>query len=427
MTVEVWTQRTATGTSTGEQSFTTIGKPTPVAMLIEVTAATSADTITAGLSLSYGAATSAANSWSVASVAQDNQETTNTYCYWQTGKCISILDTAGALDAEATFVSFTSGGMSINFNSAPAASYMMTITFFSGTDVTATATSQQMGNTHPETVSVTGLGVRPDLVATCMTRFGPGVIQANGYHSRGFVHEDGAGTVTQRSFGWNSRDNRASGDPVVRLQDNAAAVQLLASGVSDWHADFENFGADGFDILTRNAAANNQYVLFLSLDFNGAVSTAVFDFNHPNNTDGAFSVTSPGIEPQYVTFVTSNHTVYGTSQNGNQAGMIGQVYIDADNQHHAVYTDEDAAPTSNTSSTLNDSAMAQLVDDQSVNYTASFTAFTATGFDLNYTASEASPPLNFGMAIGAFTATANAGPLVDAIRLKSKVHGALVR
>lgn len=132
------TLRAAVSTSPGDQTFThgTLTE-TPKFARLTMTMATADDTLTDGLSIGRGFATTdkqyAFANKTVVEPAIPPIDWTNVV--WSSSSktsCMSLLTDAGARTAVATFVSFGAGAITINWTIAPAAAYLLTIELYGG-------------------------------------------------------------------------------------------------------------------------------------------------------------------------------------------------------------------------------------------------------------------------------------------------------
>ena len=400
MGVSVAVTQTTCNTSTGNQSITISGFGTPKAAIIEVIQATTLGTLAAGAGGSYGACTGASNRWSVAFRSEDNVSTSDQYTLFQNDEVVSLVDDAGSLEAEADFNAWVTDGIQINWATAPGTAYLMIVTLFGGTDLSAHADVEQMSNSASTAHDVTNPGFEPDVVFTSLTRFGPGTISANTYHCRGFVHNDGAGGITQYSAAHNWRDNRTTTQSFLYLEDRGGAVQLLASGNLDWYAVFSAFDSSGFTITETNNGANNQYVCYLALAFDGVVDSAVF-YDDTATSTGNDASTAPGIEPQFVSLIPTIATAFQTTYSNSTAGSFGQAYFTEDDEYASSYTDEDNASTTNTSSGAENASMFLHGHTQLIVAEATFVSMDASGYTINYSTAPGTARRHIGIAIGA--------------------------
>ena len=299
MGVTIATVRVAaeTDAAPNTQNITTAdcGNLTPKAVLFTVTYATADDTPTAGKVLGIGAATAANEEWRRTCRSADNVGTTLTGEYHNTAGCLAIVDPSAdaTTDGLAEFVQFINNGVQINWTEAPSAEYLITATFFCGTDLSAYAAAENMGNAIDAVIEIEDVGFEADVVFCVSAGIGvAGHLQT----SMGFVHNNGG--ITQRVAGWFAKDANATAAVSSNMRTDAAVGQIAwTAGNWDWWGEFTAFDADGFDVTCENAGPNNSDLYFLALYFDGAVSSKVGDHSTPVGV-GNDAEADPGFKPQ---------------------------------------------------------------------------------------------------------------------------------
>jgi hypothetical protein len=415
--------RDVCNTSTGNQTFTTtdLGGLTPKAALFilggSVTGGTAANTAMFGV----GAATSATERWAWSVVSEHGQATSDVAASTSnTTRCLVILDGTGAQtnDGVADFDSFSANSVTVNWSNAPTSAYLITVVLFAGADLSAYAGSVGLGNTTNNAVDVTGPGFEPDVVIATGVLASTSAMEP----SLGFVHNDRAGTITQRAVWFN--DNEAATTACYLLtEDRGGIVDAVGtSGALDFYGEFSTFDASGFTVTTRSGGANSQNLFYLALKLDAATSAKVYTYTTPTST-GAASDTGAGFTPQAVLYITTLAEAAQTGYTDSLAGTFGLAVIDADDQSSTTISTEDNVADSNTQSLSTAQAFDVPLHDGSAGVQGTFSAFQASGVDYSYSTVTGTgkwwPALAFKTAAGASAA----GPLIGG---KLIGHGSLL-
>ena len=402
MGITVVVDRVACNTSGGNQAITvSAGGLTPKAALFILVAATVDGTAAVDSIISYGAATGTSNRWVVGGFSEDNLGTTATQGWYDNVECIQGYDGATTLLFEADFVSFGVDTVTINWATAPASAWLLTVVSFSGSDLSAHANIKDITNTVDAEIDVTDPGFEPDVLFTAsdMNVFNPGQA-AHQQLSFGLVHNDGVGGITQRTLAWTEQDARTTSVVVSRNEDSGGILEMdgLSSGNLDFYALFSNFDSSGFSMTAKVAGGNSREIGYLALSFGGSVSGWVGTYSTPTS-EGSDSSTAPGFKPQFLFFLENYMPVIDIGYINPNAGSRGFSAMDATRQFSNSFNAEDEATTSNTQS-LSDNVAVELPDDDgAAGLTATLTTFDTNGFTLNFSAVEGAAKLFFALAI----------------------------
>jgi len=399
--------RVACNTSSGTQNITgDVGALTPKAALFILSAGITDGTAAADAFLSFGFA-DGTNRYCIGFHDSDNLATTSTKHWYENDEVIQVYDGSDTLICEADFTSWLTDGVQINWATAPGSAYLLTVILFAGSDLSAHVNYAQISATVDTPTDVTDPGFEPDVViAITSGQLWPAQTGDNAEFSLGFVHNDGASGITQRSANWMLRDGLATTDVKSYVEDSGGAQQCSWFGnAQTLYVDFEDFDSGGFSITPRTAGGNRR-IAYLALSMGGAVSSWVGTYSTPTST-GSDSETGPAFTPQAVlalgTMMESFDSFDATALSG--ARMVAA--WDANDQYAVSANCEDNVATSNTQSLSDDVAIELPDDDGAAGLTASFTSFDANGWTLNYSAVEATAKLFLALAIGAEAAAGN--------------------
>lgn len=385
MSVVIATTRTACNTSTGNQDITTtdLGGLTPKAAFFTVTHATVDGTATDHAIIGIGAATATDERWSCSVGSENAQGTTDTDRRGATDECIiKLLAGSASVDGEADFVSFITNGVRINWGNAPASGFLLTVTLYAGTDLSAKAGISSL-STQDNTTDVNTVGFEPDVVffGTHNT-----LINDSGYTLAMLSY--GVATnknpVVQSSWVWASNNGQASGTILAQICNNYAFGQCSLTELS-YGCEVGTFDASGFSITSRLGDASADNVGYLALAFNNVVDFKTGIIDSPTST-GSQSITDPGFKPQYVNLGLTQMQAVNTFYTTGLGGSFGISVFDEDNAYCNSYQDEDGSGTSNTQCISDDTVINLPEDDGTSGHVAAFTSFDTNGWTWNFSA-----------------------------------------
>lgn len=403
MGVTVAVTRVAANTSTGTQDITTtdLGGLTPKAVLLIATLGVTDGTAVDGAGFYYGVS-DGTNEWTQSYEDQHAQASMNNEDEQDTtsNRILTIYDgsASSTVDGAANFDSFISDGVRIDWIDAPASAFLITAVFFAGTDLTANVGSQALGNTADALIAITSIGFEADVVITGLLE---GTTTLNPNVCLGFVHNDRAGTVTQRTVAHKNRDGFSSAFEGVMMRDGECIVAMQATDVMDYYGAAQSFDSSGFDIQLGNARApGNRHVGWLALRLGASpvVSSKVYTYSTPTGT-GANTDSNPGFEPQFVMYLASRAAAADTQEADADGGTFGVVMVDADDLYTQSISSEDAAADSNTQS-LSDNIVNLPTHTGASGHEATLTSMGSTGPVWSYSATDGTARLWAGLAIG---------------------------
>jgi hypothetical protein len=400
MGVTVATVRVAANTSTGTQDITTtdLGGLTPKAVLLIATRGVTDGTAVDGAGW-YMGASDGTNEWTQGYEEQHAQATMNSEYEQDTtaNRILTIYDgtAADVVDATANFDSFISNGVRIDWTNAPASAFLVTAIFFAGTDLTANVGTADLGNLADAAIDITTVGLEADIVITALTE--DTSAQGSGW-SMGFIHNDRAGAVTQRSVTHTQRDAFGTSQVGVQMRDGECVAKLISSSQAiDWYGAAGSFDSSGFTVQLGNARSpNNTNISWVALRLGASpvVSAKVYTYSTGSNTD-----TGPNFTPQAVFYIPNRAAAADTSETDADGGSVGFLAADADDVYTNSISSEDAAADSNTQS-LSDDKLNLPTHTGASGQEAALTSFGATGPVWNWTAVDGTARLWPALAIG---------------------------
>jgi hypothetical protein len=313
----------------------------------------------------------------------------------------------GVVEALASFVSFQADGVTINWTDAPASAFLITAIFFAGTDLSVSVGRQDLGNTADALIANTGVGFEADVV---LAFWNSTIDQGN--VGIGVVHNNRAGTVTQRGISHSNRNTFSASQAASQMRDGEAISKLISTGGLDYTGEFKTFDSSGWDVQLGGgrAPANADYA-WLAMRFGSSpvVGSKVYTYTTPTAT-GSNTDSNPGFTPQFIMYLATRAAVADTIETDADGGTIGVVLADADEVYTQSISDEDAAADSNTQS-LSDDRINLPTHTGAAGHEATLTNMGSTGPVWNYGATDTGTARLWGaLAIENFVAAEAAQP-----------------
>lgn len=397
MGISIVVTRVACNTGVGNQTITNtdLNGLTPKAVKFVIVRATADGTPLAGAAIGIGAA-DATREWVAAISSRDANATSVAKTRGATDECVMILNPVdGSVDGEASFVSFGVNSVTINWGNAPAAAYLLTVTLFAGSDLSAyvdTATNSGVG----VPINIVAPGFEPDVVYNISTGYNINVdsTQAHAFLSYGVALNETP--VLHRS--WAIREGDASGTSQIaaRFSDLYAIMQIDNTGGVAWGAVYSDFDADGFTITA--AIGNKDRSGYIALAFNGVAQFWADTIDTPT-APGNQSQVGPEFIPQFVDLgITQIETINAGITDGD-AGSFGASSFDGSSEYSSSVQIEDAQVTTDTQSLSDDIAINLPNDDGSAGHIAPFVEFIASGWTLNFTTTEGTAVKDWALAV----------------------------
>lgn len=382
------TARFATPTSVnGNTDWTTadLGGLTPKAVMIIANHADTDGTVETGLIFGLGFA-DATREASTSNANQSAVASSNSKCTSEAA-VISIDDWGGTAIAIASFVSFITNGVRLNFTVVDTDALLFTVVFFAGDDLSVYADAPSISSGAND---ITAPGFQPDLLlATCNWNAADAAHMITGF---------GAATSSaQRSVGIGSRDDQSTSQENTILGTTDIVTALFNDAVF-FQMTISAFDANGFTVTKSGHAAAKEFA-YLALNFGGSASAWVGSMDTPTAT-GDDAQTGPSFKPQFVMLGMTDCQAENVLEADADAGSFGIVTFDKDgNEFSNSWASEEGVTTTNTQS---------LSDNQAVNFhtgagvaqhAATFSAMDATGFTLNYSVADGTTRKWLGVAI----------------------------
>lgn len=312
-------------------------------------------------------------------ISDDNVAAVNAVVLWRTAKVSEHFDLSAAVSA------WIADGVTLTWTAVPAFSCRVYAVFFAGADVSAHTDTIAPSGTDV-TVDVTAPGFTPDaviLLSACSAN-ASNSSRNDMQYSYGAAERVGG---AQRCLSWCEDDAVASGgQPGCHFSDTKAVHAINpADGTTQWSGVVNDFDASGFSVQTTGTTAG-QVISYLALKLDGK-AVSLFDFA-VRTTTGVQTVTDPGFPPQAVLMGYASVTAKNASEfNTALASSIGWGAADPGSQaSHYTLISSSNDPTRTRNLTLGDQAVVLGKETTAQATKAALQAFTATGFELDFTA-----------------------------------------
>jgi len=338
MAVEFEVIRVAAATSTGIQTINTTIRPKGVMMLIGKATADGTQTDDIWQSMGF---TDGRNAICIGSMSEHGVGISNVKMKadFSNDVVLQQLDNAAAVESVAEIDSFFNDSIRINWTTAPAAAYLMTVIVFGGTEVEADVGTFVSNVTQNSTTVVT-TGFNPDLVLFLDNGNDMSESTSNG---RGFGFGASDQAFNQGALQSNELHNQgnAAGEGIIRT-GRACLNQMLASSNS---CEMTATASTSFTMTTRDGNGATRYgymALFLSsasakvrVTTTPASVSSVYDSSYGFEPIGAIHVQTPipSLNVVHVGFVDKFNLNLGDSY------TVG-AFTDDDVESHCWYMDD---------------------------------------------------------------------------------------
>jgi hypothetical protein len=407
---DVWqrTKRVALPAVTGTFDITIAGMGTPKLAKFYVSEAITDGTVAVQAKISVGA-TDGTTQWAATVHSADASNATSDSSRGMTDQCV-LLNSLTAVSGEGAFSAWITDGVRINITDAFPLAYFVTVVFYGGADYNGEVLALNLGTS----TSAQSQAMAREYDALELWSIGElfndtGVSRLN--PCLGFVKNDRAGTITQRSMGLAEANLVADGQPVARMMEDKGIFQLTAAtGAVDYEVSFSNFSASGFDFQS-NANAGSDRVGVIAHDF-GGMASEVGTCEPPTST-GAHTLSLP-FTPGFCILGLNGCAAVDTAEQDGDAGVFGIGLIDSVRQYCNSIAIEDLSATTDTQSLSDDQAIRLPAHDGASDlYAGTLTALNDTGVVFNYSTAHATtrkwPYLAIEAPSAGFAATLGSG------------------
>jgi len=299
----------------------------------------------------------------------------------------------------AAFNSWLTNGVRMNFTTADVA-YRVTAVFFAGDDLQAYLGLQNLG-TGTSAIDITAPNFEPDAVFG-WTSHGADASNNEVFYGMCFGIAINDGVPTQYATSVIAPSAEAENMAQI-IWDNRIGGQKATGGTSvTYTLTAGTFDSQGFSI-TPSASAGSDDWLYLALSFGGK-QFDLFPITTPTST-GVQSYTAPGFEPQFGFTVCTFLQAYNTGYFDGDVGSLGfGMFDDTEQWSPSTWASwfSGATHTSEALCQLRDFGLTAYDPEARSTTTgvrALRDAFTASGFDLDYTIVDGTARKGFGFAL----------------------------
>jgi len=338
MTVKFKVVQGAAPTSATTQDFTSSGFGTPKAAIFLIGRGTAngtvADTFNWGLGFTDGT-----TSHSASVMCEHNAGVADSKRSQQQGELLHIMSDTGALDGAATFDSWITDGVRIDWSgNALTNAHLVTCILIGGSDVTA-----NVGLTRITTGTnvAHGVGAIPDLFFLATTTASADGISNDAGLSLGVYTYDGSAD-TQYYMSAFDNDGYDPTSTANILISGKVAGSINASGVN---RDYQITAEDSTNLtFTRSGASFGIDPLWLAISFGSATNKVeIVEFAIPTSTGTGAIDTVGSWKPQFAMLFATDNTSYAHSATVDCSQHIG--VLDDTNEYSVSAGNEDAATT----------------------------------------------------------------------------------
>jgi len=366
----------AANTSTGNQTFTdsNFGDKSPKLAIFEITSVLTDSTLTVHNRWGMGAAT-ASNQACARYLDEDAVGTTNAVRSGETSFCIAIsITNAASVEGEASWVSFTTNSVTINWTNALTNAYLVNVRLYGGDDFQGHVSTPLLSSSQNGTVEVdAGFAVECGELIYNDTDLDD---VSDTFARRSVGYFNNTGGIPQSCLNFDSQDNNPSSSIRGRFDTSRAAFSVGGNeGV-----EVENFGATTYDLKSVITGIGER-IIAVSMNV-GGVGVDVGTFTTPT-VAGTQTITTT-FEPGMVTANLSNIITANATDSSGNAGTWTQFCMDANGSVSVCGMSEDGAGTSNTGNYQEINRFISYTDDvATVKYEAA-ASIISTGFELDY-------------------------------------------
>ena len=398
------TQDTAdTGTPTYTQDITCsgLGGQTPKAAIIIVSGTASSGSSAAEAKLAWWI-TDGTNSRALAIHSCDAQTTTDENNGTSEAGTLKIFATCStSTSGTATFNSFITDGIRLNWTESPGSAFVLNAIFFAGDDITNVFVGDlTSAATDAGTAATTDPGFEPDIVY--MATVGNGNTESMTGTTTAFGLGWGWNDTTAKNFGsrWGTQNAVTTTTTSVGIHNDITVVADFGTGFELGAHSITAYGASGFTVTSDDTAGGADQLEFLAIKTSRQVW--IGGFTTPTST-GNSSITV-GFQASHFEAICNYAGSVNAWNGGHDATDSGSMSIGSGESgttdSSVGFVAEDNVTTSDTYSFAGTNIIAIRNQADGTGFvTASLNSFTATDVVLNYSAVDTGAHACIGFAI----------------------------
>ena len=387
--------RFTTNTSTGTQDITITDFGTPqIAMFFFNGENSTADGVTSHAIIGMGA-TDGTTQWALAMSEEDGVGNNDGGKNQRIDRVVNILDENTGVPAKASFDSWITDGIRINWDANTLSTGVLVTCVLIGGATNAYTYYKKWGYVVNQTVDITDPGFEPDFVLFgCIGTPYLNNTADYGMFSFGFGINDN--DVTQKCIAYGTANNAAISGYGMQVFSNRVASQTINTGTS-WAAELSDFDANGFSLTSRLGSGGGDWIFYIAIKTEKAVWSGSID--SPTST-GNHAVTGTKLDPDFVFMMESMVQTEDTFISTGDAGGFAITAFDDTNEYcHGIATEDDVTVT-NTESGLDNIAVYYNKDDGTAAFDATHVSMDEGGWTLNYSTVDGTTRKWIAFAIG---------------------------
>lgn len=361
--------------TTGTQDITIPGFGTPKAAIFYYNIDVADNTVKGTIRKSVGYTDGTRQAVS-AIASDDGQSTTATKRMQRDDAVICEITGAGTLTAQVNFDQWIVDGVRVNITTASALQRLCTIVLINGDDV-AGAHVESTGQLSTGINNINTVGFEPSLVFIDSVGL-PDVNTFNDHSvlSSGIALNDGT-DKNMSVMGFNQ--NAALTSNTGQYTSVTHVVGQYFNASIAWSGVINNYDSQGFDINITGATGGDR-VVFLALKFTNNPLIELTQEDSPTST-GTKSFGSTASTPSFSMLMTGNNSLTATGQSNLGGGIF---VADSSNQYGMSISSESGVTTTVEDEINKSGGLVQLLNGAK-QFDSTFTGFTATGADFNFT------------------------------------------
>ena len=373
---------------TGNQDVTLADSGLTPKVLFLWTTSQTATGFNQDIDIHIGAATGAAQDFSMGASVDDNVASANTGRRRASTRILhTSSDGNGTIDLEIDTVSFGAGTFRVNVQvNTRGTAQIIHYLVIGGTDLTNVRAGEMTLNTATGNQSTTTPGFQPDLVMFITAT-------ASSTSTAGAALALGAAKSSSERFytSWVSDDSNAAGGNVGNVQKSTACIGGLnvgTPGSQEWEADFVSMDANGFTINITDAPGTGWILGWVAFKFSNSAFCDIGVETQPASTSSK-STTGLSVVPKGAIFFGGARASSASIDSGSTAGRLSIGASDGTHEGGVAIHDTDLADNTQVAQrTYTDKAYATMTADSTTTAEADCSFPGGGQFDLNWTVNE---------------------------------------
>lgn len=285
---------------------------------------------------------------------------------------------------KASFDSFITDGVRINWSTLPTEAFFVTVILFGGSSLSAKVVKATLGGSDGNTASPT-IGFQADQLITltygCESGHFDGTVLDDLMLCVGIAQRGGS----QFSMNWFDEDGAGTQQVAAYMSSNRVAQYITDDATLGAAIEVTAFGSTTVTFNERGAQTNGMAIAALALKYDPAMSSSCQQDSTPTVTGNKSYTTTGSYKPQFIFCLGTQLSALDSLNNGALSGAMSLCCYSASENHTNTARSDDAAGTSDTA-TMSRSGAAENVftDTGGVGILATLVSMDSGGWTLNY-------------------------------------------